>query len=91
MGQLGPFWPNSNEAKGGSSEAPNHNWAHLSQLLTQNPNWPSISPWPLATIRGHQISSKQGFPSSSGEYFPLFNSLRTQGPGVVHIWYNIPS
>ncbi|MBW0478927.1 hypothetical protein O181_018642 [Austropuccinia psidii MF-1] len=49
-----------------------------------------ISPWPLATIRGHQISSKQGFPSSSGEDFPFFNALHTQGPGVVHIWYNIP-
>ncbi|MBW0472811.1 hypothetical protein O181_012526 [Austropuccinia psidii MF-1] len=49
-----------------------------------------ISPWPLATIRGHQLSSKQGFPSSSGEDFPFFNALRTQGPGVVHIWYNIP-
>ncbi|MBW0473168.1 hypothetical protein O181_012883 [Austropuccinia psidii MF-1] len=49
-----------------------------------------ISPWPLETIRGHQISSKQRFPSSSGEDFPFFNALRTQGPGVVHIWYNIP-
>ncbi|MBW0529752.1 hypothetical protein O181_069467 [Austropuccinia psidii MF-1] len=48
------------------------------------------SPWPLATIRGHQISSKQGFPSSSGEDFPSFNALHTQGPGVVHTWYNIP-
>ncbi|MBW0472388.1 hypothetical protein O181_012103 [Austropuccinia psidii MF-1] len=38
----------------------------------------------------HQLSSKQGFPSSSGEDFPFFNALSTQGPGVVHIWYNIP-
>ncbi|MBW0525030.1 hypothetical protein O181_064745 [Austropuccinia psidii MF-1] len=44
----------------------------------------------LETIKGDQISSKQGFPSSSGEDFPFFNALRTQGPGVVHIWYNIP-
>ncbi|MBW0531459.1 hypothetical protein O181_071174 [Austropuccinia psidii MF-1] len=33
---------------------------------------------------------KQGFPSSLGEDFPFFNALCTQGPGVVHIWYNIP-
>ncbi|MBW0563140.1 hypothetical protein O181_102855 [Austropuccinia psidii MF-1] len=32
----------------------------------------------MATIRCHQISSKQGFPSSSGEYFPFFNALCTQ-------------
>ncbi|MBW0466744.1 hypothetical protein O181_006459 [Austropuccinia psidii MF-1] len=49
-----------------------------------------ISPWRLETIRGHQIISKQGFSSSTGEDFPFFNALRTQGPGVVHIWYNIP-
>ncbi|MBW0486810.1 hypothetical protein O181_026525 [Austropuccinia psidii MF-1] len=49
-----------------------------------------ISPWPLETIRDHQISSKQGFPSSSREDFPFFNALRTQGPGVAHIWYNLP-
>ncbi|MBW0564275.1 hypothetical protein O181_103990 [Austropuccinia psidii MF-1] len=36
-----------------------------------------------------KISSKQGFPSSSGQDFH-FNALHTQGPGVVHIWYNIP-
>ncbi|MBW0543266.1 hypothetical protein O181_082981 [Austropuccinia psidii MF-1] len=33
---------------------------------------------------------KARIPSSSGEDFPFLNSLRTQGPGVVHIWYNIP-
>ncbi|MBW0521415.1 hypothetical protein O181_061130 [Austropuccinia psidii MF-1] len=49
-----------------------------------------ICPWPLETIRGHQISSKQGCPSSSGKDFPFFNALCTQGPGMVHIWYNIP-
>ncbi|MBW0560775.1 hypothetical protein O181_100490 [Austropuccinia psidii MF-1] len=44
----------------------------------------------MATIRDHQISSKKGFPSSSGEDFPFFNALCTQGPVVVHIWYIIP-
>ncbi|MBW0499342.1 hypothetical protein O181_039057 [Austropuccinia psidii MF-1] len=44
----------------------------------------------METIRGQQISSKKGLPSSSGEVFPFFNALHTQGPGVVHIWYNIP-
>ncbi|MBW0496188.1 hypothetical protein O181_035903 [Austropuccinia psidii MF-1] len=38
----------------------------------------------------HQISSKKGFPSISGEDLPFFNALCTQGPGVVYIWYNIP-
>ncbi|MBW0461558.1 hypothetical protein O181_001273 [Austropuccinia psidii MF-1] len=51
---------------------------------------PKASPWPLATIRGPHIGSKQEFSSSSGEDFPSLNALRTQGPGVVHIWYNIP-
>ncbi|MBW0573998.1 hypothetical protein O181_113713 [Austropuccinia psidii MF-1] len=49
-----------------------------------------ISPWPLEIIRGHLISSKKGFLSSSGEDFHFFSALHTQGPGVVHIWYNIP-
>ncbi|MBW0480442.1 hypothetical protein O181_020157 [Austropuccinia psidii MF-1] len=49
-----------------------------------------ISSWPLATIRGHQISSKKGFPSISGGDFPSFNAPHTQGPAVVHTWYNIP-
>ncbi|MBW0502228.1 hypothetical protein O181_041943 [Austropuccinia psidii MF-1] len=75
MGPLGPFWSNFNEAKRGQGGSSSA---------------PKASPWPLATIRGNQISSKQGFSSSSGEDFPFFNALSTQGPGVVRIWYNIP-
>ncbi|MBW0521981.1 hypothetical protein O181_061696 [Austropuccinia psidii MF-1] len=57
MGQLGPFWPNSNESKrgqGGISAVPNHKWAHLRQCLTQNPINPK---WPknhLRTQIGHK-------------------------------------
>ncbi|MBW0563644.1 hypothetical protein O181_103359 [Austropuccinia psidii MF-1] len=52
LGHLGPFWPESNEAKrgqGGRSSAPkarwvsNHKWAHLSHIWSQipsNPRWP---------------------------------------------------
>ncbi|MBW0506488.1 hypothetical protein O181_046203 [Austropuccinia psidii MF-1] len=81
----------------GGPSAPKSKWAHLSKFLTPKAKnhhrtqiGHKISPWPLATIRGHQISSKKGFPSSSGEYFLFFNAPHTQGPGVVHIWYNIP-
>ncbi|MBW0469937.1 hypothetical protein O181_009652 [Austropuccinia psidii MF-1] len=75
MGPLGPFWPKSNEAKrgqGGSSSALKARWV-------PNHKWPQFSPWPLATTRGHQLSSKQGFPSSSGEDFSFLNAPRTQG------------
>ncbi|MBW0475349.1 hypothetical protein O181_015064 [Austropuccinia psidii MF-1] len=39
VGPLGPFWPNSYEAKrgqGGSTLAPKAKWAHLSQCFTSN-------------------------------------------------------
>ncbi|MBW0495724.1 hypothetical protein O181_035439 [Austropuccinia psidii MF-1] len=111
MGLLGPFWPNSNEAKmgqGGSSLTPkarwvpNHKWAHLSQLWPQTPinlKWPKTTLGPKLSINNSIASGnhqrppaqlKTRIPSSSGEDFPFFNALCTKGPGVVHIWYNIP-
>ncbi|MBW0548005.1 hypothetical protein O181_087720 [Austropuccinia psidii MF-1] len=95
MGPLVPFWPRSNEAKrgqGGSSSAPNHKWAHLSQFWPQKPtnpeiakntlgpeNWPQFSPLPLETTRGHQISYNEGFPSVSGEEISFLNAPHTPG------------
>ncbi|MBW0586763.1 hypothetical protein O181_126478 [Austropuccinia psidii MF-1] len=58
--------------------------------LAKNHKWPQFSPWPLETTRGHQLSSNQGFSSSSGDEFSFLNAPALKDPGVVHIWYNIP-
>ncbi|MBW0526990.1 hypothetical protein O181_066705 [Austropuccinia psidii MF-1] len=79
-----PFGPNPMGPRGqlispqgqvGPKTQPTQKWPK--DLKTQN--WPQFSPWPLATTRGHQLSSKQGFPSSSGEDFPFINEPCTQG------------
>ncbi|MBW0483828.1 hypothetical protein O181_023543 [Austropuccinia psidii MF-1] len=63
----------------------------------QDPKWskalwtPFLSPWPLETTRGHQLSSPQGSPHIEGK-FPLSSMHPVlKVPRVVHIWYNIPS
>ncbi|MBW0474236.1 hypothetical protein O181_013951 [Austropuccinia psidii MF-1] len=47
--------------------------------LEKNHKWPRFIPWPLETTRSHHLSSKEGFPSSSGEDFSFLNAPTTQG------------
>ncbi|MBW0481630.1 hypothetical protein O181_021345 [Austropuccinia psidii MF-1] len=56
-----------------------------------------FSPKFHSTQNGHKRPSEPQMAKTSidnifhaGEDFPFFNALRTQEPGVVHIWYDIP-
>ncbi|MBW0502397.1 hypothetical protein O181_042112 [Austropuccinia psidii MF-1] len=85
--QLRPFWPNSNEAKGGSSAVSNHKWAHLSHFLTQNPINPK---WPknhLRTQIGHKSVHGLWKPSEATRSAPSKDSPQAQGmtsPSSMH-------
>ncbi|MBW0492084.1 hypothetical protein O181_031799 [Austropuccinia psidii MF-1] len=86
VGPLGPFWASSNDAKrgqGGSPSSPKPQVGPPEPVLA--PKWlkttsgPLFSPWPLEITRGHQLSSKERFPSVSGEEFSFLNTPPTQG------------
>ncbi|MBW0569252.1 hypothetical protein O181_108967 [Austropuccinia psidii MF-1] len=58
MGPLGPFWPQSNEAKRGQGGQPptlNSRWAHLIQVWPQScqshkwPKGPQEANWPVSS------------------------------------------
>ncbi|MBW0516914.1 hypothetical protein O181_056629 [Austropuccinia psidii MF-1] len=90
MGPLGRFW--LKRAKGvvyqplkpqvGPPEAvlaPNTNQPRNGQMTLRTTGGPLFRPWPLETRRGHQLSSKRGFPSSSVEDFSFLNAPCTPG------------
>ncbi|MBW0483646.1 hypothetical protein O181_023361 [Austropuccinia psidii MF-1] len=65
----------------------------LDTLLAINPVGPNFGhgpPWPLATTRGHQISSAKPSPQLKGNSFLSFMHSVPKIAGVVHIWYYIP-
>ncbi|MBW0506808.1 hypothetical protein O181_046523 [Austropuccinia psidii MF-1] len=99
MGPLGPFWPNSNEAKrgqGGSSSAhnarlvPNYKCAHLSQFWPQNPTnskWPKPSQDPkLGHNSVHGLWKTPEATSSA----PRKDSPQVQGNTFPSSIYSIP-
>ncbi|MBW0587771.1 hypothetical protein O181_127486 [Austropuccinia psidii MF-1] len=69
----------------------------LDTILAINPvgpifgHGPIFQPWPLATTRGHQISSVS-LPSSQlmGSSFHSFIPSILKVAGMVHVWYYIP-
>ncbi|MBW0474665.1 hypothetical protein O181_014380 [Austropuccinia psidii MF-1] len=101
MGPLGPFWPNSNEAKrgqGGSPSAPKPQVGPPEPVFA--PKWPkTTSGPPVGHYSAHGLwqspEATRSAPSKDssqfqGKNFPFSIHPVLKHPGVVHIWYNIP-
>ncbi|MBW0477950.1 hypothetical protein O181_017665 [Austropuccinia psidii MF-1] len=74
---IGPFWPNSNEAKrakGGILEAPNAKWAHLSLFwpyIPEDPKNPTLAQRPKPPKMAMASGNHQRPPAFFKKGFPL--------------------